>query len=121
MAYLVNKQNGMYWKGVGEGLTPDIEKAHVYTIFQAQALARLHWEDASYLGDTMGNPGVMIEHAHTPDPRLSPRRTQKMKDNGFVWVSYEGVWLAASIQDLQMTTMIVGKDSALPPPSPRAA
>ena len=115
----MNKQNGMYWKGVGEGLTSDIAQAYDYGVFQAQALARLHWEDASYLGD-LGGDGVMVEYAHTPDPRSSPRRSQKMKDNGFVWVSYEGVWLAASIQDLQMTTMIVGKDSALPPPSPRA-
>ena len=108
MAYIMNKSNGSYWRYFGEGVTPEVSEAHEYTVFQAQALARLFWEEAVYL-ERVDEDGLWVEHGHTPDPRLSPRRTEKMKAQGHVWVAYEGVWLAANNQDLAMTTLAVSK------------
>jgi hypothetical protein len=89
-------------------VTFDREKAHVYTVFQAQALARIFWEETVYT-DRTDEQGVWVEHSHTPDPRLSPRRTQAMKEKNHVWVAYEGVWLAAHVRDLLAVTMAVSQ------------
>lgn len=124
MALLKDKNTNQFWKAHGMGLTSNADEAHDYTVGQAQALSRLYHEDTFFVAPSNTDQNVLLEYAHTPDPRQSPRRTQAMKDRGYVWLSYEGVWLVGHVQDLAMTTMLTlhGESPAEPfSAPPRAA
>ena len=110
MPYMVDTETGKFWKDFGGGLVDTFEEAEVYSLGQAMALARIHWETSHYITNGEENPKlppVWVEHRYTPQPRTAPFRTQQMKDKNLIWVRLDDVWLAADVQSLTMASMLV--------------
>ena len=110
MAYVLDRETRQYWKGYGQGLTPDISKACAFSNVVAVALAKLFAEKCfAVTCDEHGKSATEIHHAWKP--RNSPPRSQHMIDNNLVWVVFEDSYFAVDRQSLALGTILALRGS----------